>query len=41
MGRESCVEVMRSFVVKLPLEIVESVSEAWFLGLAVQLSKEN
>ena len=40
-GRESCVEVMRSLIGKLSVEIIENISEAWFLGLTVQLAKEN
>jgi len=40
-GRESCVEVMRSLIGKVSNEIIENVSEAWFLGLTVQLSREN
>lgn len=40
-GRESCIEVMSGLIGKLPVEVIEGISEAWFLGLAVQLSKET
>ena len=40
-GRESCIEVMSGLIGKLPVEVIENVAEAWFVGLAVQLAKEN
>jgi U3 small nucleolar RNA-associated protein 20 len=40
-GRESCIEVMSGLIGKLPVEVIETVAEAWFVGLAVQLAREN
>lgn len=40
-GRESCIEVMNNLIMKLPIEVVEGIAESWFVGLAVQLAKEN
>ena len=40
-GRESCVDVICGLIGKLPLEVIENFAEAWFVGLAVQLSKES
>lgn len=40
LGRESCIEVMAGLISKLPIEVIEGIAEAWFMGLAVQLAKE-
>ena len=40
-GRESCIEVMNTLLLKLGVEIIEGIADAWFVGFAVQLSKEN
>lgn len=40
-GRESCIEAMNSLILKLPTENIEEIAEAWFVGLSVQLAKEN